>query len=142
VSGIKISKKTESDGRNPSFGVYATQETFRRTTRSVGGKVGRLFGFARGDVTLATFPIQASITAASASEQPGQGELLAELLRSGVIDERTAVILHLVVERTRGAGSPLKPYISLLPASFSTPLFWDEEDLGWLRGTTLHKAVM
>ena len=36
--------------------------------------------------------------------------------------------------------SPWWPYINSLPRSFSTPLWYDEDDLIWLRGTNLGKA--
>ena len=37
--------------------------------------------------------------------------------------------------------SPWWPYINSLPRSFSTPLWYDEDDLIWLRGTNLGKAT-
>ncbi|KAM0793819.1 hypothetical protein BDR22DRAFT_978226 [Usnea florida] len=37
--------------------------------------------------------------------------------------------------------SPWWPYINSLPLSFSTPLWYDEDDLVWLRGTNLGKAT-
>ena len=36
--------------------------------------------------------------------------------------------------------SPWWPYINSLPRSFSTPLWYDDDDLIWLRGTNLGKA--
>lgn len=51
-----------------------------------------------------------------------------------------ATRLFLVKQRLLKAQSPWWPYINSLPRSFTTPLYYDEEDLIWLRGTNLGKA--
>lgn len=48
--------------------------------------------------------------------------------------------LFLIKQRLLQAQSPWRPYINSLPRSFSTPLWYDENDLIWLRGTNLGKA--
>lgn len=123
------------------FGLFANAAAGRRTTRGVFGRLKSLVGLDRSDAVLATFPCGSAITAASAVAAPAQGPLLAELLDAGVLDDRTAVMLHLAVERVRGKASPLHPWIALLPTTFDTPLFWDDEELGWLQGTALHTAT-
>ena len=104
-----------------------------------------------GNVTLAAFPLADTLTAANLVRHPQHGPLLAELLQLGLVDERSAVILHLAAERRRlrqqpaaGGGasvSDARPWLALLPDSFSTTLFFSELDMQWLRGTTLHTAT-
>jgi hypothetical protein len=124
------------------FGIFANTAACRVTSRGVFGRLKALVGLDRGDAVLATFPFASTITAASLIQNPAQGPLLKEILDAGVIDERTAVILHLAVERMRGKASPLRPWIALLPTGFDTPLFWSDEELTWLHGTALYRATM
>lgn len=121
--------------------MFASQQACRLTTRGIFGKLKAIVGLGRGEATLATFPLESTITASTVSQLPQQGPILNELLEEGIVDERTAVILHLVVERLRGKESPLRPWIALLPTSFSTPLFWSDDELEWLKGTALYKAT-
>ena len=51
-----------------------------------------------------------------------------------------ATRLFLIKQRLLKAQSPWWPYINSLPFSFSTPLWYDEDDLLWLRGTNLGNA--
>ncbi|KAK0741397.1 hypothetical protein B0T18DRAFT_332802 [Schizothecium vesticola] len=44
-------------------------------------------------------------------------------------DSWTCLILVLLHERARGASSPWKPYLDLLPTTFSTPMFWTPSEL-------------
>ena len=66
----------------------------------------------------------------------------AALLEQGVLDERSMVQVFLVLERVRGAASEFLPWLALLPPVPSTPLFWDEQLLAELGGTTLHHATL
>ena len=51
-----------------------------------------------------------------------------------------ATRLFLIKQRLLKKQSSWWPYINSLPRSFSTPLWYDENDLIWLRGTNLGKA--
>ena len=51
-----------------------------------------------------------------------------------------ATRLFLIKQRLLKAQSLWWPYINSLPRSFSTPLWYDEDDLVWLRGTNLGNA--
>ena len=51
-----------------------------------------------------------------------------------------ATRLFLMKQRLLKAQSPWWPYINSLPLSFSTPLWYDNKDLLWLRGTNLGNA--
>ena len=139
LSAIDIRSTTELDSGR--FGVFSNSTTCRLTSRGIYSKLKSVLGYDRGDVPIATFPLDATITAATITQLPRQGPILQELIENDVVDDRTVVICHLVVERLRGKESPLRPWIALLPSTFSTPLFWTEAELEWLKGTTLYKAT-
>lgn len=143
ISAIDILPTRNIDGiiDDTPFGVFANVEGSRRTTRGLWGRFKASFGFDRGEVILAAFPLDAALTSAHVVQAPGQGPILQELLESGAIDDRTAVMLHLVVEKVREKDSSLRFWLPLLPKHFSTPLFWKDDELAWLRGTTLHIAT-
>jgi len=63
------------------------------------------------------------------------------MLENNTIDQQLAVMLHLMMERARGVESHLQPYIALLPASFTTPVFYTEKELALLHGTALFEAT-
>ena len=50
-------------------------------------------------------------------------------------------MVHLMIELARGDQSELAPYIASLPATFSTPLFFNQSELELLRGTALYEAT-
>jgi hypothetical protein len=69
-----------------------------------------------------------------------QANKLGDFLRSG--DERvqglpavTVLALALLYERSLGAKSFWKPYLDVLPRSFSIPLFWSAADVMLLQGS-------
>lgn len=74
-----------------------------------------LRGAANQTVPVATIPFGLSITVETALAHPQLGGTFAELLNLGLIDERTAVVLMVMVERARGEGSPYAPWLQLLP---------------------------
>ena len=84
-----------------------------------------------GDVTLAAFPLAGTLTAAILVRHPLHGPLLAELLQLGLVDERSAVILHLAAERHRlqqqqgasggASASDARPWLALLPTALAPP---------------------
>jgi hypothetical protein len=125
------------------FGVFANKNTCYLTTRGLLGKFKSLFGFGRSDAPIASFPLDSTLTAPTIAHacSATQGPVLEELLEQNIINERLAVMLHLIVEKLRGRESPLRPWIALLPTKFNTPLFWSDNDLEWLKGTSLYKAT-
>ena len=47
-----------------------------------------------------------------------------------------------LLEQSRVPNSYWKNYLNILPKDFSEfPLFWSDEDLEWLKGSTLQKAI-
>ncbi|KAF1828859.1 SET domain-containing protein [Decorospora gaudefroyi] len=53
------------------------------------------------------------------------------------LDSWTSLILVLMYEYLRGPASKWKPYIDILPLTFSTPIFWSGDELKELDGTCL-----
>lgn len=125
------------------FGVYANEQTRQLTACSFLSLPFRWAGYRR-DTAIASFPIETNaITAATVINHSSiQGPGIVELLENNVIDERMAVIVHLVIEKSKGKTSQLFPWIALLPTSFSTPLFWSKDELEWLKGTSLYHATL
>ncbi|KAG2450452.1 hypothetical protein HYH02_004954 [Chlamydomonas schloesseri] len=98
-------------------------------------------GGPREPTTLAAFPLAAAITARKACQDPQLGEQFSWMLDRQLLDERTAVMVYLLVERLRGEQSAYAPWIRALPQSFDVPITFSPADLAHLRGTTLGKAV-
>jgi hypothetical protein len=74
-----------------------------------------LRGAANQTVPVATIPFGLSITVETALSHPQLGATFAELMELGLVDERTAVVLMVMVERARGKDSPYAPWLQLLP---------------------------
>jgi hypothetical protein len=108
----------------------------------IGGFLARIFGGAPAPVVMASVPLRLALTVDAAAGHPTAGAAFRQMLDSGELDERMAVMMLLVLERRRGDRSPIKPYIDALPAEFHTPLFYSAEEMEGLRGTNLHAAVM
>mmetsp|Transcript_2401 Transcript_2401/g.5670 ORF Transcript_2401/g.5670 Transcript_2401/m.5670 type:complete len:610 (+) Transcript_2401:122-1951(+) len=98
--------------------------------------------YGRSRRVLARFPASSAITAeAVTSGDSAAAAGLRELVGLGAADGSTAVICHLALERARGDGSPLQPWLRALPRGFPTPLHYDDSQLEALRGTALHAAT-
>lgn len=124
------------------FGVTAN----RGTACARGGWLSRIARRLRAGrdapLALAAFPLSTALTAPNLARHPRHGALLADLLERGVLDGRTAVMAHLIVERLQQRRSGLTPWFDLLPTTFETTLFYEDAELAWLRGTTLHRATL
>jgi hypothetical protein len=143
VTAIQFCSATADSSDAGRFGIFANADTRHITTRGLFGKFKALLGFNRGDVPIASFPLSSTLTAPTIIQaySDTQGPVFKELLEQGIIDDRVAVMLHLVVEKLRARDSLLRPWIALLPTTFNTPLFWSDSDLEWLKGTTLYNAT-
>ncbi|KAL6784072.1 hypothetical protein ACKKBG_A04680 [Auxenochlorella protothecoides x Auxenochlorella symbiontica] len=95
--------------------------------------------FAPQPVSLAAFPLSLALTGQSVA---ARSPCLAAGMDSGAVDERDAVILYLAAQRRLGPASQLHPWLRLLPKTFTTTLFWKDEEVEWLAGTTLHRATL
>ncbi|GBG92010.1 hypothetical protein CBR_g54105 [Chara braunii] len=87
-------------------------------------------------------PSELAITPATVMSDREYGVVYQELLESEQVDERLLVIVFLMVERWRGRKSKWAPYIDLLPATFTVPLYFSEEELKEIEGTVLHSATL
>ena len=54
--------------------------------------------------------------------------------------QHVASRFFLMKQRLLGEKSSWAPYIAALPLSFNTPLYYDDEDMAWIRGTNLGRA--
>lgn len=83
----------------------------------LGRRLGSLLlrGTTHQTVPVAAVPLNLTLTADSARKDPELGPVYAELMDLGLLDERNAVIVMLLVEKMRGATSRYAPYIDLLP---------------------------
>ena len=130
LSGVAIAPVTATrEDDSPGLGLYATRPAWSR----------RWIPFTRRPV-LATFPLDGTLTGASAAHNAEYGECLAQALSAGTLSEREAVQLSIAVERQRGDASPLAPWLRTLSQP-PTPLFWSATEMKDLAGTTLAEAV-
>lgn len=57
------------------------------------------------------------------------------------LDSWSALILIMMFEHFRGENSQWKPYLDVLPATFDTPMFWSDEELEELQGSSLRSKI-
>jgi hypothetical protein len=121
-------------------GAFATESIRKKFgSNSVTRFVRRLNPF--GTPTIAEFPAQSIINAATVQEDQLLGDVLAKHIRRGSISPDEAVRLWLVMHRAMGAHSPYHGYLQALPASFSTPLYFSEGEMKELAGSPLYHAT-
>ncbi|EFJ47486.1 hypothetical protein VOLCADRAFT_91853 [Volvox carteri f. nagariensis] len=98
-------------------------------------------GAQREPTTLASFPLDAAITVRTACNDPQVGAQFSWMLDKHLLDERTAVMVYLLIERLRGDKSRFAPWIRALPTTFDVPIAFTAQELAELRGTALHRAT-
>ncbi|TVU12914.1 hypothetical protein EJB05_46581, partial [Eragrostis curvula] len=86
-------------------------------------------------------PLDLAITPMRVLQDPLVGPRLRALFEEGAVDDRLLVMLFLMAERLR-PGSLWKPYLDMLPSTFGSSLWFTEEELAELEGTTLYRATM
>jgi len=79
-------------------------------------------------VAVADVPLDLALTAGNAVQDPDLGALYAELIQLGLLDDRSAVVAMLAVERVRGAESRYAPWLRLLPTRCAV---WGSEQWCW-----------
>ncbi|MCL7021832.1 hypothetical protein MKW94_029713, partial [Papaver nudicaule] len=89
---------------------------------------------------LLVVPLDLSITPMSVLQDPSLGLKCRAMFEQGEVDDRFLMILFLTVERLR-KNSLWKPYIDMLPVTFGNPLWFSEDEIMELKGTTLYKAT-
>ncbi|GAU41333.1 hypothetical protein TSUD_179460 [Trifolium subterraneum] len=92
------------------------------------------------DGILLVVPLELAITPMRVLQDPFLGPECRALFEEGDVDDRLLMMLLLMVERLR-KGSLWKPYLDMLPTTFGNTLWFSEEELQELRGTTLYRAT-
>ncbi|KAH6830796.1 SET domain-containing protein [Perilla frutescens var. hirtella] len=85
-------------------------------------------------------PLDLAITPMRVLEDPLIGPECRSMFDEGEVDDRFLMMLFLTVERVR-KNSTWKPYLDMLPTEFGNPLWFTDDDLLELKGTTLHRAT-
>ncbi|KAL6569455.1 hypothetical protein OROMI_013969 [Orobanche minor] len=92
------------------------------------------------DGILLVVPLDLAITPMRVLEDPLIGPECRTMLEEGKVDDRFLMMLFLTVERLR-KNSLWKPYLDMLPTEFGNPLWFTDDELIELKGTTLHRAT-
>ncbi|GER57473.1 SET domain-containing protein [Striga asiatica] len=92
------------------------------------------------DGVLLVVPLHLAITPMRVLEDPLFGPECRSMFEEGEVDDRFLMMLFLTVERLRKYSS-WKPYLDMLPTEFGNPLWFTDDELTELKGTTLHKAT-
>ncbi|KAL3649514.1 hypothetical protein CASFOL_005917 [Castilleja foliolosa] len=116
LRGCKIKSCTSSKG----FGIFSSKEV--------------------PDGVLLVVPLDLSITPMGVLEDPLIGHECRSMFEEGEVDDRFLIMLFLTVERLR-RNSSWKPYLDMLPTEFGNPLWFADDELIELKGTTLHRAT-
>ncbi|KAL7121228.1 hypothetical protein ACP275_02G170100 [Erythranthe tilingii] len=85
-------------------------------------------------------PLDLAITPMRVLEDPFIGPECRSMFEEGQVDDRFLMMLFLTVERLR-KNSTWKPYLDMLPNEFGNPLWFTDDELLELKGTTLHRAA-
>lgn len=92
------------------------------------------------DGVLLLVPLDLAITPMRVLEDPLLGPACRAMLEEGEVDDRFLMILFLTVERLR-KNSSWKPYLDMIPSSFSSPLWFTDDEFQELKGTTVYQAT-
>nr|AKM76811.1 SET domain-containing protein [Hypseocharis bilobata] len=92
------------------------------------------------DGVLLVVPLHLAITPMRVLQDPLLGSECRAMFTEGEVDDRFLMNLFLTVERLR-KNSSWKPYLDMLPTSFGNPLWFADDELLELRGTTLYQAT-
>ncbi|KAL9430090.1 hypothetical protein AB3S75_025469 [Citrus x aurantiifolia] len=116
LRGCKIKYSDESKG----FGIFSSNEF--------------------SDGVLLVVPLDLAITPMRVLQDPLIGPECSAMFDEGEVDDRFLMILFLTVERLR-KNSSWKPYLDMLPTTFGNPLWFTDDELLELKGTTLYRAT-
>ncbi|XP_008462641.1 uncharacterized protein LOC103500952 isoform X1 [Cucumis melo] len=92
------------------------------------------------DGVLLVVPLDLAITPMRVLQDPLYGPECRAMYEEGEVDDRFLMILFLMVERLR-ENSSWKPYLDVLPTRFGNPLWFTDNELLELKGTTLYRAT-
>ncbi|XP_011035479.1 PREDICTED: uncharacterized protein LOC105133260 [Populus euphratica] len=107
-------------GQNKGFGVFSSNDV--------------------SDGVLLVVPLDLAITPMRVLQDPFIGPECRSMFEEGEVDDRFLMILFLMLERLRN-NSSWKPYLDMLPTTFGNPLWFTDDELLELKGTTLYRAT-
>jgi hypothetical protein len=110
-----VALDASAQGPSAGHGLFSTPQ-LRAALRHrwLGRRLGAALTGQR-TVPVAEVPLDLALTASSAVRDPELGGSYAELLRLGLLDERSVVVAMVAVERARGGESRYAPWLRLLP---------------------------
>ncbi|KAG5565593.1 hypothetical protein RHGRI_001493 [Rhododendron griersonianum] len=89
---------------------------------------------------LLVVPLDLAITPMRVLQDPILGPECSAMFEEGDVDDRFLMILFLTIERLR-KNSSWKPYFDMLPTTFGNPLWFTDDELLEVKGTTLYHAT-
>ncbi|KAK9056215.1 hypothetical protein SSX86_027305 [Deinandra increscens subsp. villosa] len=92
------------------------------------------------DGVLLVVPLNLAITPMRVLQDPMLGPVCSAMFEEGEVDDRFLIILFLTFESIR-KNSSWRPYLDMLPTTFGNPLWFSEDEMLDLRGTTLFTAT-
>ncbi|GMH21694.1 hypothetical protein Nepgr_023536 [Nepenthes gracilis] len=92
------------------------------------------------DGVLLVVPLDLAITPMRVLQDHTLGPECRVMFDEGDVDDRFLMILYLTVERLR-KNSSWKPYLNMIPSTFRNPLWFTDDEMQELRGTTLYRAT-
>ncbi|GAB2285440.1 hypothetical protein Dimus_019891 [Dionaea muscipula] len=92
------------------------------------------------DGVLLVVPLDLSITPMRVLNDPLLGPECRAMYDEGDVDDRFLMILFLTLERLR-KNSSWKPYLDMIPSTFGNSLWFSEDEMQELKGTTLYRAT-
>ncbi|KAK4379343.1 hypothetical protein RND71_001205 [Anisodus tanguticus] len=92
------------------------------------------------DGILLVVPLDLAITPMRVLQDPLLGPECRAMFEEGEVDDRLLITLFLTVEHLR-ENSSWKPYFDMLPTTFGNPLWFSDDELIELKGTTLYRAT-
>uniref|UniRef100_A0A0D9WL95 SET domain-containing protein n=1 Tax=Leersia perrieri TaxID=77586 RepID=A0A0D9WL95_9ORYZ len=115
--------------------------TIRRSGREGYGVFSTAAYSGATDEVVMVVPLDLAITPMRVLQDPLVGPRCRALFEEGGVDDRLLVMLFLIVERLR-PSSLWKPYLDMLPSTFGSSIWFTEDELAELEGTTLHRATV
>ncbi|XP_070672624.1 LOW QUALITY PROTEIN: ribosomal lysine N-methyltransferase set10 [Malus domestica] len=92
------------------------------------------------DGVLLVVHLDLAITPMRVLQDPLLGPECRAMFEEGDVDDRFLMILYLTVECLR-KNSSWKPYLDMLPTTFGNPLWFTDDELLELKGTTWYRAM-
>ncbi|XP_048545940.1 uncharacterized protein LOC125524956 [Triticum urartu] len=93
------------------------------------------------DGVVMAVPLDLAVTPMRVLQDPLVGARCRALFEEGGVDDRLLVMLFLMAERLR-PSSLWKPYLDVLPSTFGSSVWFSDEELAEVEGTTLHRATV